>query len=205
MYDRKIMVMWLPYWSPILETQGLWVNFRFLPIYWKDWCWSWTSITLATWWEKLTHWKRPWCWERLKAGREGDDRGWDQSEQTPEVGDGQGGSPWGHKECAAVHGVTKTRTQLSDWIELRSPWPRIWIPGYGMLPQLNPRNIFRTESLVGALKALERLGRTLMTAPRRLLVRAQKKRKCSRRPEERGNLWCCSWKCSNTVAMGTWN
>ena len=26
---------------------------------------------------KLTHWKRPWCWERLKAGGEGDDRGWD--------------------------------------------------------------------------------------------------------------------------------
>ena len=22
-------------------------------------------------------WKRPWCWERLKAGGEGDDRGWD--------------------------------------------------------------------------------------------------------------------------------
>ena len=31
---------------------------------------------LATWCEKLTHWKRPWCWERLKVG-EGDDRGWD--------------------------------------------------------------------------------------------------------------------------------
>ena len=25
----------------------------------------------------LTHLKKPWCWERLKAGREGDDRGWD--------------------------------------------------------------------------------------------------------------------------------
>ena len=25
----------------------------------------------------LTHWKRPWCWERLRAGGEGDDRGWD--------------------------------------------------------------------------------------------------------------------------------
>ena len=25
--------------------------------------------------EKLTHWKRPWCWERLKTGGEGDDRG----------------------------------------------------------------------------------------------------------------------------------
>ena len=28
-------------------------------------------------WLQLTHWKRPWCWERLKAGGEGDDRGWD--------------------------------------------------------------------------------------------------------------------------------
>ena len=33
--------------------------------------------TLATWCKELTHWKRPWCWERLKAGGEGDDRGWD--------------------------------------------------------------------------------------------------------------------------------
>ena len=36
--------------------------------------------TLAPWlpeWEKLTHWKRPWCWERLKVRGEGDDRGWD--------------------------------------------------------------------------------------------------------------------------------
>ena len=28
-------------------------------------------ITLATWCKELTHWKRPWCWERLKAGGEG--------------------------------------------------------------------------------------------------------------------------------------
>ena len=27
--------------------------------------------------EKPTHWKRPWCWKILKAGGEGDDRGWD--------------------------------------------------------------------------------------------------------------------------------
>ena len=33
--------------------------------------------TLATWCEQLTHWKIFWCWERLKAGGEGDDRGWD--------------------------------------------------------------------------------------------------------------------------------
>ena len=34
------------------------------------------SNTLATWCEELTHLKRPWCWARLKAGGEGDDRGW---------------------------------------------------------------------------------------------------------------------------------
>ena len=35
-----------------------------------------TPNTLATWCEELTHWKRPWCWERLKTGK-GNDRGWD--------------------------------------------------------------------------------------------------------------------------------
>ena len=33
--------------------------------------------SLATWCEELTHWKRPRCWARLRAGGEGDDRGWD--------------------------------------------------------------------------------------------------------------------------------
>ena len=44
---------------------------------WKEWCQSWNSSTLATSCEELTHWKRPWCWEGLGAGGEGDDRGWD--------------------------------------------------------------------------------------------------------------------------------
>ena len=48
-----------------------------LNIHWKDWCWSWNSNTLAIWCEELTHLKRSWCWERLKAGGEGDDRRWD--------------------------------------------------------------------------------------------------------------------------------
>ena len=30
-----------------------------LNIHWKDWCWSWSSNTLATWCKELTHWKRP--------------------------------------------------------------------------------------------------------------------------------------------------
>ena len=48
-----------------------------LNIHWKDWCWSGSSNTLATWCEELTHWRRPWCWERLKAKGEGDNCGWD--------------------------------------------------------------------------------------------------------------------------------
>ena len=82
-----------------------------LNTHWKDWCWSWNSSTLAIWCEELTHWQRPWCWERLMVEGEGDDRGWDgwmhhrlnehEFEWTPGVGDRQEGlvccSPWGRK------------------------------------------------------------------------------------------------------------
>ena len=79
-----------------------------LNIHWKDWCWS--PKSLATWCKELTHWKRPWCWERLKAGGEGDDReqdGWwhhrlNGHEQAPGDDEGQGSlaccSPGGHKD-----------------------------------------------------------------------------------------------------------
>ena len=39
--------------------------------------WSWNSNSLATWCKELTYLKRPWYWERLKAGGERCDRGWD--------------------------------------------------------------------------------------------------------------------------------
>ena len=48
-----------------------------LSVHCKDWCWGCNSNTLATWCEELTHLKTPWCWERLRAGGEGDDIGWD--------------------------------------------------------------------------------------------------------------------------------
>ena len=83
-----------------------------LDIHWKDWCWSWHSNTLATWCKELTHLKRPWCWERLRAGGEGMTEhkmvGWHHQLNGHEfewalgIGDEQGGlaccSPWGHKE-----------------------------------------------------------------------------------------------------------
>ena len=40
-------------------------------VHWKDWCWSWNSNTLATWWEELTHWKDPDAgkdWRRKEKG-----------------------------------------------------------------------------------------------------------------------------------------
>ena len=83
-------------------------------------CWNWNSNTLATWWEELTHLKRPWCWERLKAGGEGDDRGWNVWMASPTQWRWvwvNSGSCWWTAWCAAGHGVTESRT-LSDWTEL---------------------------------------------------------------------------------------
>ena len=75
---------------------------------------------MATWCEKLIHWRRPWYRERLKAGGEGDNRGWHhlldehEFEQAPGVGDGQGSlescSPWGRKES--------DMTEWLNWTEL---------------------------------------------------------------------------------------
>ena len=48
-----------------------------LNIHWKDWCWGWNSNALAIWFEELTHWKRLWCWQRLRAGGAEGSRGWD--------------------------------------------------------------------------------------------------------------------------------
>ena len=37
----------------------------------EDWCWSWSSSTLATWCEELTHLKRLWCWEDWRREEKG--------------------------------------------------------------------------------------------------------------------------------------
>ena len=63
-------------WNARRSSQSI-LKKSVLNIHWKDWCWRWTFNTLATWCEELTCWKRPWCWERLKVGGEGEDRGWD--------------------------------------------------------------------------------------------------------------------------------
>ena len=81
------------------------------------------SNILATWCEELTHLKRPWCWERSRAGGEGNDRGWDGWMAsltqwtwiwvTPGVGDGQGGGV-----CCSPMGSQGVRHDWVNWTEL---------------------------------------------------------------------------------------
>ena len=73
---RRIDVFELWCWRRLLRVP--WTARRsVLGVHWRDWCWSWNSNTLATRCKELTYLRRPWCWERLKVGGEGYDRGWD--------------------------------------------------------------------------------------------------------------------------------
>ena len=98
------------------------VSISSLIIHWKDWCWSWNSNTLATWGEELTHLKRPWCWERLKAGGEGDDRGWDgwmaSLTQCTRVWTSSGSWWWTGKPGVLQSTGSQSQARLSEWTEL---------------------------------------------------------------------------------------
>ena len=108
-----------------------------LNIHWKDWRWSCNSNPLATWFEELTHWKRPWWWERLKVGREGDDRGWDGWMASPTQWTRvcvKSGSWWwtGRPGMLRFMGSQRVRhnwtTELNwtEWVEVRG---NSWVTG----------------------------------------------------------------------------
>ena len=74
----------------------------------------------ATWCKELTHWKRPWCWGKLRAGGEGDNRGQDGCMASPTrltwVWEGSG-SWWWVGSLAR-----RSRTRLSDWTTTTTVW-----------------------------------------------------------------------------------
>ena len=96
-----------------------------LGVHWKDWCWIWSSNTLATWCEDLTHLKRPWCgkdWGQEEKGTTEDDMVWWRHwlnglgfGWTLGVGDGQGGlaccSSWGCKESDMTEQLNWTKVK----------------------------------------------------------------------------------------------
>ena len=87
---------------------------------------SWSSNTLTTWCEKSTHWKRHWCWERLRAEEAGD-RGRDGWMVSPTQWTRvwvNSGSWWGTGRPGVLQSmVTGSWTRLSNWTEVTGcPW-----------------------------------------------------------------------------------
>ena len=78
--------------------------------------------------KELTHLKRPWCWERLKVGGEGDDRGWDGWMTSPIQWTWvwvNSGSWWGTGRPGVLQsmGLQRVRhdwaTELNDWLTMQ--------------------------------------------------------------------------------------
>ena len=79
---------------------------------------------LATWYEELTHLKRPWCWERLKVGGEGDNRGWDGWMASPTQWTWvwvNSGSWWWTGRPGMLHSMESQRVR-HDWVTELNNW-----------------------------------------------------------------------------------
>ena len=112
-----------------------------MSVHWKDWCWNWSSNTLATWCEKLTHWENPdtgkdWG-QKEKGVTEGEMVGWHhwfnghRLGQTAGDGERQGTlvccSPWGRKESDTTEQLNNNDTKLDATFLLLGIYYVCWV------------------------------------------------------------------------------
>ena len=128
-------------------------------IHWKDWCWSWSCNTLAMWYEEPTHLKRPWFWERLKVGGEGDSRGWDgwMASQTQWTWVWVNSGSWwmtGSPEVLRHRGSQTVRHNWATELQWKTQIVAFGIPGHkdriivlGRLLMCSKRNTFHTYKI----------------------------------------------------------
>ena len=88
----------------------------------------WNTNTLVNWCEELTLWKRSWCWEKLKAGGEWENRQWDGWMAAPLkwtwVWLGSG-SWWWTRRPGMLQSIGSQWTPISDWTKLT--YSKLWI------------------------------------------------------------------------------